>query len=112
MNPGQVARIAHEVQRVRMPHTPAWEKVSPEYRRAATSGAALILEGRLPLYGLDPAVTAVFAACMPAPLDLNEETGVEPERKPGYNPKDLEREAPALRAMKAPGECVSIKTFS
>lgn len=105
MNPGQVARIVHEVGRAAMPGAVAWEKVSPDYRNAATRGAALILEGRIDLEGFDPLTRAVFAACMPAPLDLNEESGLEPDRKPGFALKDIIKRAPAFRETEKPGEC-------
>lgn len=115
MNPGQIARVLHEVSRAQNQGGGLiqWESESPVYREALTRFTGRLLSGEIQpeqCFANDPVRIAIVRACKAPVFDLNAETGIEPERKPGYRPKDLEREAPATRALKAPGECV-VQTF-
>jgi len=110
MTPSEVARIAHELERVHNPRAVRWEDQSPMYRKTATQSAELILAGRFDikaLFGERAELHALFAACMP-PVWNDDEPNGEPDRKPGYKEKELQRANPALRELMQPGPCETI----
>lgn len=112
MNPGQVAKILHEVSRAQG-HADTlvpWERESPAYRETLTRFTGRVLAGEIQpeeCFAGDPIRIAIGRACM-SPLSEDEPES-EPERRPGYSESALGKECPAYRAAKAPGECVTLK---
>lgn len=118
MTPGTCARILHEV--VRQWHIdtgrhsePAWADHTMQYRAAMTGLVRRVMTGESdPLEvsrALGPASRiAEHVLLAIAPTKDDEEPSGEPDRKPAYDEKYLQREAPHIREAKAPGECVTI----
>jgi len=111
MNATEVARILHEVSRVKCPHVQPWEKESADYRATSAKAAGWLLEGRISadaLFHDEPALAAVVRACLPPVFDINDEPEGEPDRKPGYSEKFVTQDDPAKRERMKPGPCETI----
>jgi hypothetical protein len=113
------AQITHEVVRQWQIDTgrqaaPAWVNESPNYREAFSGLIAQVMTG-----ALDPETLAdslgsagriampVLLAIMPG-VDEEADDVFEPDRKPGYNERDLMRAAPHKREAQKPGEVVKV----